>query len=89
MCENAVSHDSYSDGLENEFPWKVLGVNILVWLLPVGVYGVFMQLPTRSSGVVPMLLLLALTCLVPVTALALYLIDKRRANGYIAVWGYR
>ncbi len=89
MRRYAVTHDSHSVDLENEFPWRVLGVNILAWLLPVGVYGVFMQLPISSSGVVPMLLLLALTCMVPVAALALYLIDKRRENGYIAVWGYR
>jgi uncharacterized membrane protein len=89
MGGNTVSHDSYSVDTENGFPWRVLLANILVWLLPVGVYGVYLQLPAKSSGVVPMLLLLALTCMVPVAALVLYLIDKRRENGYIAVWGYK
>lgn len=89
MRLSAVSHDNYSADIENEFPWGVLLVNLLVWLLPLGVYGVYLQLPTQSSGIIPVLLLLALTCMMPVAALVLYIIDKRREDGYIAVWGYR
>lgn len=89
MLRNAVSHDSHSVHTENEFPWRVLLVTILVWLLPMGVYAVYLQIPTKSSGILPILLLLALTCLVPVAALILYLIDKHREDGFVTVWGYR
>lgn len=89
MRLSAVSHDNYSVDIKNEFPWRVLLANLLVWLLPLGVYGVYLQLPTPSSGIVPVLLLLALTCMMPVAALILYIIDRRREDGYIAVWGYR
>lgn len=89
MCLSAVSYDTHSDDVENQFPWRVLLANLLIWLLPLGVYGVYLQLPAPSSGIVPVLLLLALTCMMPVAALILYIIDKRREDGYIAVWGYR
>lgn len=84
-----MSHDSHPVDIRNAFPWRVLLVNLLVWLLPLGVYSVYLQIPTQSSSILPVLLLLALTCLMPVIALVLYIIDKRREDGYISVWGYR
>lgn len=89
MRLNAMSYDSDPIDIENAFSWRVLLVNLLVWLLPLGVYGVYLQMSTQSSSVMPVLLLLALTCMMPVTALILYLIDRRREDGYISVWGYR
>lgn len=89
MVWNAVSQNSYSVPTENGFPWGVLLATTITWLMPVGVYGLYSQISADSSGMITSLLLIAITSGIPVVALTLYLVDKRRKNGYISAWGYR
>lgn len=74
---------------DESFPWGMLSITIVAWLLPLLIYSLYSAIFTPPSGLVTVTFLLLLVCLVPVAALILYFIDKRRANGYVTVWGYK
>lgn len=74
---------------DESFPWGMLSITIVAWLLPLLIYSLYSAIFTPPSGLVTVTLLLLLVCLVPVAALILYLTDKRREDGYVTVWGYK
>lgn len=74
---------------DESFPWEMLSITIIAWLLPLLVYGLYSLFLTQPSGLTTVIILILLVCMVPIAALILYLIDKRRENGYVTVWGYR
>lgn len=85
----AVEQNIHSESTEKNFPWRVLLTTAVIWLAPIGIYAVYLQTSFVLPDLVAMLILLVITASVPFVALALYLVDKRRADGYISVWGYR
>lgn len=57
--------------------------------MPVGIYALYLQTSFEISGTTTVVALTAITAGIPIVALILHQVDKRRENGYISVWGYR
>jgi Mn2+/Fe2+ NRAMP family transporter len=74
---------------DRNFPWVILLITIGAWLLPLVVYTVYSGFIGQPSAFVSIVILLLLVCSVPVVALLLYLVDKRREDGYVSIWGYK
>lgn len=83
-----MSHSNPSREL-NKFPWSILLLSFIIWVVPVFVAAALTLPYFNVSDVLSVTILLILTSSVPVFAAILHYIDKKRGNSYISIWGYR
>lgn len=80
-----VTNDT--DAEIDKFPWGTVGKSIVAWFIPLIVY--FVLSYTQVNDLLLVVVLMLVVVAIPVLALVLYFVDKRRADGYISIWGYR